>query len=209
MEFKALTNINSAFNFIRVVAFASIGATVVICCFCFVYFGILIQREREKVYVLDNGKSLILALQQDMSTNRPAELKDNIRMFHEYFFTIIPDVEGLNKNVKRAFELSDKSTYIYYQSLKEAGYYNQALSNDIYQRIEIDSIIYNMDVYPYQATTYARTFIRRKSNITLRTLVTSCVMSNITRSDNNPHGFLIENFVVIENKHIETTKRNY
>jgi conjugative transposon TraK protein len=207
MEFKALTNINSAFQFTRAVAFASIGAAVVICCFCFVYFGVLIQKEREKVYVLDNGKSLILALQQDMSTNRPAELKDNARIFHEYFFTIIPDVQGINSNAKRAFELADKSVYQYYQSLKESGYYNLALQNDIYQRVEIDSIVYNMDVYPYQVTTYARTFIRRKSNLTTRTLVTTCTMSNITRSDNNPHGFIIENFTVLENKLIETVKR--
>ena len=29
------------------------------------------EKQREKIYVLDNGKSLILALSQDLSQNRP------------------------------------------------------------------------------------------------------------------------------------------
>ena len=31
------------------------------------------EKQREKIYVLDNGKSLMLALSQDLSQNRPAE----------------------------------------------------------------------------------------------------------------------------------------
>ena len=33
------------------------------------------EKQREKIYVLDNGKSLMLALLQDMSQNRPAEAR--------------------------------------------------------------------------------------------------------------------------------------
>ena len=40
------------------------------------------EKQREKIYVLDNGKSLMLALSQDMSQNRPAEAREHVRRFH-------------------------------------------------------------------------------------------------------------------------------
>lgn len=43
------------------------------------------ERQREKIYVLDNGKSLMLALSQDLSQNRPAEAREHVRRFHELF----------------------------------------------------------------------------------------------------------------------------
>ena len=35
------------------------------------------EKQREKFYVLDNGKSLMLALSQDLSQNRPAEAREH------------------------------------------------------------------------------------------------------------------------------------
>ena len=46
------------------------------------------ERQREKIYVLDNSKSLMLALSQDLSQNRPAEAREHVRRFHELFFTL-------------------------------------------------------------------------------------------------------------------------
>ena len=42
--------------------------------------------------------------------------------------------------------------------------------------------------------------IIRESYITERSLVTSCQLINTVRSDNNPQGFIIERFTVLENK---------
>ena len=37
--------------------------------------------------------------------------------------------------------------------------------------------------------------------------MTSCRLLNATRSDNNPHGFIIEAFTITENKDLQTVKR--
>ena len=47
------------------------------------------EKQREKIYVLDNGKSLMLALSQDLSQNRPAEAREHVRRFHELFFRCV------------------------------------------------------------------------------------------------------------------------
>ena len=109
--------------------------------------------------------------------------------------------------MSRAFALCDKSAFDYYKDLAEQGYYNRAISGNVNQRIVIDSICCNFESYPYEVTTYARQFILRQSNVTERSLVTSCTLQNSVRSDDNPQGFLMEHFLVRENQDLRSYKR--
>lgn len=49
--------------------------------------------------------------------------------------------------------------------------------------------------------------IIRASNVTERSLVTTCQLLNSSRSDDNPNGFTIEGLTIIENKDLKTVKR--
>ena len=165
------------------------------------------EKQREKIYVLDGGKSLMLALSQDLSQNRPAEAREHVRRFHELFFTLSPDKSAIEHNVKRALLLADKSAYNYYSDFAEKGYYNRVIAGNINQVLKVDSVVCNFDTYPYQARTYAKQMIIRASNVTERSLVTTCRLLNSSRSDDNPNGFTIEGFTIIENKDLQTVKR--
>ena len=165
------------------------------------------EKQREKIYVLDGGKSLMLALSQDLSQNRPAEAREHVRRFHELFFTLSPDKSAIEHNVKRALLLADKSAYNYYSDFAEKGYYNRIIAGNINQVLKVDSVVCNFDSYPYQARTYAKQMIIRASNVTERSLVTTCRLLNSSRSDDNPNGFTIEGFAIIENKDLQTVKR--
>ena len=207
MEFKTLRNIESSFKQIRLFTF-------VFAVLCFGVVGVVVfksyqfaEEQRQKIYVLDNGKSLMVALSQDMSINRPVEAREHVRRFHELFFTIAPDKNAIESNVKRAFNLADQSAFNYYKDLQEKGYYNRIISGNIQQRIEVDSVVANFNSYPYSVKTYARQFIIRSSNLTIRNLVTDCSLVNSVRSDSNPQGFTIEKFNVIENRDVETVER--
>ena len=207
MEFKSLTNIETSLKQIRL--YAIIFAIVCIAVSSYAVYASysFAKKQREKVYVLDQGKSLMLALSQDASMNRPVEAREHVRRFHELFFTIAPDKDAIEKNMERAFQLCDKSAFNYYKDLAEKGYYNRAISGNVNQRIEIDSIRCDFDSYPYEVITFARQFIIQQSNVTERSLVTSCSLQNSVRSDNNPQGFLMEHFLVRENRDIQTYKR--
>ncbi|MDQ8141083.1 conjugative transposon protein TraK [Chryseobacterium sp. CFS15] len=207
MEFKTLRNIENSFKQIRLFTF-------VFALLCLVVVGLVIfksyrfaEEQRQKIYVLDNGKSLMVALSQDMSINRPVEAREHVRRFHELFFTIAPDKNAIESNVKRAFNLADQSAFNYYKDLSEKGYYNRMISGNIQQRIEVDSVVANFNNYPYQVQTFARQFIIRSSNLTIRSLITNCSLVNSVRSDSNPQGFTIEKFNVVENKDVETVDR--
>ena len=207
MEFKTLRNIENSFRQIRLYA-------IVFAALCIGVVGYAVwqsyhfaEQQRQKIYVLDNGKSLMLALSQDASINRPVEAREHVRRFHELFFTLAPDKNAIENNMKRAFNLADKSAFDYYKDLSEKGYYNRIISGNVQQRIEVDSVVCNFDTYPYAVRTYARQFIIRSSNVTSRNLVTSCFLVNSVRSDNNPQGFNIEKFAVTENRDIEVIER--
>ena len=207
MEFKSLKNIESSFKQLRIFG-------IVFLCLCATVAGYSVwsaynfaEAQRQKIYVLDNGKSLMLALSQDLSQNRPVEAREHVRRFHELFFTLSPDKSAIESNIQRALLLSDKSAFNYYKDLSEKGYYNRIISGNINQTIQVYSISCNLEVYPYQVITYARQMIIRESNITERSLVTTCKLLNSVRSDNNPHGFSIEAFEIRENKDLRVLDR--
>jgi conjugative transposon TraK protein len=207
MEFKSLKNIETSFHQMRTLVLGFVILCAFVTGFALWKSYSFASKEREKIYVLDNGKSLMLALSQNVNINRPVEAKEHVRRFHELFFTLAPDKEAIDSNLKRAFYLSDKSAFDYYKDLLEKGYYNRIISGNVQQRIEVDSIVCNFNDYPYQAITYARQIIIRSSNITTRSLITSCRLINSVRSDNNPQGFNMEKFSVTENKDLEILKR--
>lgn len=207
MEFKSLKNIETSFRQIRFFG-------IVFICLCAGIVGYALwssysfaEAQRQRIYVLDEGKSLMLALSQDLSQNRPVEAREHVRRFHELFFTLSPDKAAIENNVNRALLLVDKSAFKYYQDMAEKGYYNRIISGNINQIVQVDSIACNFDVYPYTAVTYARQMIIRQSNVTERSLITRCNLINSLRSDNNPHGFTMERFEIVENRDIRVTER--
>ena len=207
MEFKSLKNIETSFKQIRLFG-------IVFVCLCAGIVGYALwnsysfaEKQREKIYVLDGGKSLMLALSQDLSQNRPVEAREHVKRFHELFFTLSPDKNAIESNIQRSLFLADKSAFNYYKDLSEKGYYNRIISGNINQSVQVDSVVCNFDRYPYQVATYARQMIIRESSVTERSLITRCRLLNSVRSDNNPHGFSIEAFEITENKDIQVLKR--
>ncbi|MDD4729181.1 MAG: conjugative transposon protein TraK [Dysgonamonadaceae bacterium] len=207
MEFKSLNNIESGFRKIRLFGIIFILMSTVIVAYSLWKSYQFAEKQREKIYVLDEGKSLMLALSQDLSQNRPVEAREHVKRFHELFYTLSPDKSAIESNIQRSFFLADKSAFIHYKNLAENGYYNRIISGNIIQNIDIDSIACNFESYPYNVLTYARQTIIRESNITERSLITKCRLLNSVRSDNNPHGFTIEAFEIIENKDLQVFKR--
>ena len=205
--FKSLRNLETSYRNIRVLAFVSVGV------FCIITLSALgfaykVKTDSEsRIYVVEQGKSLIAALRNDVRENRPVEGKDHIRRFHELFFTLDPDSKAIEEHIKEALPYADESVSRLYLDTKEQGYYSQLIQASASQEIQVDSIQLDMNQYPYHFRTFARQQIIRLTNITVRKLVTSGYLRNVSRSDINPHGFLIEKFAVLDNTDIEERLR--
>ena len=150
MEFKSLKNIESNFRLIRICCalFAGLCAAVAVASVGFSYA--FAERQRQKIYVLDGGRSLMVALSQDLSQNRPVEAREHVRRFHELFFTLSPDKAAIESNVGRALQMADKSALSYYKVLQEKGFFNRLIAGNVSQMVKVDSIRCNFDHYPYE-----------------------------------------------------------
>jgi conjugative transposon TraK protein len=103
--------------------------------------------------------------------------------------------------------LADGSAKQQYDNLKENGYYSNVVSGNISQEIQMDSITINTDVNPFYFRYKRVQRIIRPTTIVTRNLITEGYLRNVSGSDNNAHGFLIEKWRTLENKDITTQNR--
>lgn len=201
-----MKNIDSAFRYIRGFTMLVIVGCVLICCFALYKSYSLVSQMQSRIYILANGKALE-AYASDRKDNIAVEARDHVKSFHQYFFTLDPDDKVIKENVTKALYLSDDSVKRIYDDLKENGYYSGIISGNISQTIAVDSISIDINSYPYHFRCYAVQNIVRATSIVHRSLITEGMLRNVSRSDNNPHGFLIERWNTIENKDLSTENR--
>mgnify|MGYP000072757815 FL=1 len=204
--FKKMKNIDTAFRHIRSFTLVVIIGCVLICCFALYKSFSLVSQMQSKIYILANGKALE-AYASERKDNIPVEAKDHVKTFHKLFFTLDPDDKAITANITKALYLADGSAKRAYDDLKENGYYAGLISGNVNQTIVVDSVAVDINEYPYKFRCYATQSIVRPTSITTRSLVTDGALRNVSRSDNNPHGFLIERWSTIDNRDLKTVSR--
>lgn len=204
--FQQLKNIDSAFRHIRLFSILMIIACITLCCFTIYKSFKIVQETQARIYILANGKA-IEAFSSERKDNIPVEARDHVKMFHYYFFTLHPDDKVIQSNIKRALYLADKTAQTQYDNLRENSYYANIISGNVSQEIQIDSIKVDINQYPIYFRCVAKQKIIRATSIVTRSLVTEGFLRNVLRSDNNPHGFLIERWSTLENKDIRSENR--
>jgi conjugative transposon TraK protein len=204
--FRQAKNIDTAFRQMR-----SFTLVVILgCCFLAAY-GFYVSNKAitetgKRIYILANGK-VIEAFASDRKDNIPVEARDHIKMFHQYFFTLDPDEKVIRDNISKALYLADRSAKDQYDNLKSNSYYSNIIAGNISQSIETDSIVTDIHQYPFYFKYYGKEKIIRPVSIVTRSLITEGYLRNVERSDNNPHGFLVERWKILENKDIKTVAR--
>ena len=199
-------NIDTAFRQIRLF-------TLVIIIGCLLFSGFTLYQNQQltaalqqKVYILANGK-VLEALLTDRRENLSVEAKDHISTFHRYFFTLDPDEKVIKANTTKALYLADASAKRQYDNLQESNYYSNIIAGNISQEIQTDSVQVNLKRTPYYFRYYGKQVLTRTGSIVTRQLITEGYLRTVSRSEHNPHGFLIENWSTLENYDIQIQTR--
>jgi conjugative transposon TraK protein len=206
MMFQKMKNIDSAFRYVRMFSIAFILACSLLSVFIAYKSFQVAASSQQKIFILANGKALE-AYSADRKDNVPVEIRDHVKMFHHFFFTLDPDDKVIQANITKALYLVDNSAKQQYDNLKENGYFSNLISGNISQEIQVDSIEININVYPYYFKYKGQEKIIRPTSIITRRMITDGYLRNVSRSDNNPHGFLIEKWQILENTDINTQTR--
>lgn len=206
MMFNQMKNIDTAFKHIKMFSIAFLLGNVLTVCFSSYQFYRQRKEDSQKIYLLAGGKAMS-AFASDRTDNIEIEARDHIKTFHQLFFTLDPDEKVIRKNISRALYLADGSAKREYDNLQENGYYAGIISGNISQSIDVDSVIIDTKELPYLFRCYSTQQIIRTTSKVKRSLVTEGSLREVSRSDNNSHGFLIERWSTLENRDIQTEAR--
>lgn len=204
--FQQMKNLDTAFRHVRRFSIIFLLACCALSAFVVYKSYGLLQTSQQRIYILANGKALE-AYAADRKDNIPVEARDHVAMFHHYFFTLDPDEKVIQSNLAKAIYLADASAKQQYDNLKENSYYANLMSGNVSQTIAADTITINTEVYPYYFKYQGTQTIVRPSAIVTRRLVTEGYLRNVSRSDHNPHGFLIEKWRTLDNQDLTTQPR--
>lgn len=198
--FTQFKNIDTAFRHIKLFSIFLILANVLTMGFCIYKSYQLVNEAQNRVHILYNGK-VLEAIASDRKSNLPVELRDHIKTFHQYFFNLGPEEKAIQATISKALYLADESAKKQYDNLRESGFYNNLISANISQEIEVDSIKLDINEYPYRFSCYATQKLIRASSTVMRKLITRGEIRDIkTQTDNNPHGFLIQQWETLDNR---------
>lgn len=206
MMFRPMKNIDTAFRSMRLFCSLLLLACTLICLGVLSVQQSLLSKAQGTIYVLSDGMAL-RAKAESRADNLAVEARDHIRQFHLFFFTLPPDEKAIREQVNKALCLGDVSVKNAYDNLREQGYYNNLIAAAINQTLHVDSIQLRLDQKPYYFRCFATQILTRSSSETTRGLITEGWLRETARSDNNPHGFLIERWTTVDNKDIKTTRR--
>ena len=204
--FQQMKNIDTAFRHIRSFTMVTITSSLLLCCVVVYKSFRFVSEMQSKVYILASDKVLD-AYASDRKDNIGVEARDHVKVFHQFFFTLDPDDKVIQTNITKALYLADASAERAYDNLKENGYYTNVIAGNISQTIQVDSVSIDLTNYPYHFRCYAIQNIIRTTSTVQRNLITEGFLRNVSRSDNNPHGFLIERWSTIENRDLKIQNR--
>ncbi|GAA4331821.1 conjugative transposon protein TraK [Mucilaginibacter gynuensis] len=193
---------------IRLATFVSAGSLLTGAAFVginSIYAYHLVASAQKNIYILDRNVP-VLARQTDIQLNRPAEYRAHADLFHSLFFSLTPDDQYMEYQMKKAMYLIDESGMRQYNDLKEKGFFNSILSSSSVLTLQTDSIALDMPRHYFRY--YGKLKIDRRSSTVIRSLITEGFLKDIPRSNNNPHGVLITNWKTLENKDLENVEKN-
>jgi conjugative transposon TraK protein len=186
------------------IAVLSFVTSIIISLSAFYHARTIIQEERRQIYLLDNNIPLV-ARRTNLLDNREAEYRAHINTFHDFFFSLPPDNDYIERQMSRAMYLVDASGVAQYNTLKEKGYYTNLISSSSIVTCTPDSLVLDMNTRHW--IFYGKQKIERPSMVTIRSLVTEGYLQDIPRTPNNSHGVLITHWKTLENRDILSTEK--
>lgn len=194
---KLFKDIESEFRARSIAMLMLLGAFIAGIAITMFFATKMVKEATNKVYVVENGKSLLAVYKTNADDNRPAEVRSVSKRLVSLLFTISPDKEQINDNIREAIYLGDSSVVSFVSNLKENKYYDKMIAASASSRVVFDtaSIKADFSFYPYKVDILCKNIITRSSMVEERNLKCQFQLRNIPRSDNNPSGLLAERFI--------------
>lgn len=196
-----IENIESKIKLALITVALTVVGNVIICALCFSFCWRQVAEERKNIYILD-GDIPFLAQRSEAEASFQVEAKAHINLFHQYFFNLSPDDDFIKWSMGKAMYLADKSALKQKKAMEEKGFFSEMLASSAIMSVTCDSI--TIDPHTREFRYYGKQRIKRISKVVIRELTTAGRLVSVKRSENNPHGLLIQDWRTLSNNDIQT-----
>ena len=190
---EKLFELDKKFKHTRLLTIITLVCFALIAIASTIFTYINVRDFTKRIYVVNKDKQFE-AMVADVNHNRGAEIKYQLRRFHELFFTISPDPKAIDANMQRAFYLSDESVKRLYDDMYERNIFRDMIQGNVNQRVHVDSVFVDTSTYPYQAQTLFTISQSRATSNTIRKAISYSTLEDVPRTENSPNGLLIRNY---------------
>lgn len=162
------------------------------------------SNANNQVYVVNDGVPVV-ANRTDRENLFEIEATNTIKTFHKLFFTLPPDDKYIEKTINESLYLIDESGVKQRNALMDKGFYSDILAHSANFSILCDSVILNKEEMSF--TFYGKQRIEKKYSVTIRELVTAGKIRPISRTENNPFGYIISDYRTLSNKDLSESRK--
>ncbi|MEL6918957.1 MAG: hypothetical protein AAFO99_14655 [Bacteroidota bacterium] len=206
MDLKSLKDIPSSFDLAKKAMVISMVVCLLISTGSLAWAFYITKNFAKTAYIITDNGQLALAsgiTPEKMDAYRNPEIKNHIATFHRLFWNF--DQFSMEGNINRALHLTGNSGKELYLSLKAKGHFQKIRSQNLIQSLLVDSIKVNQNTIPVTGALYGKLKVKRTDQKNERTEFFSALfeLQDVARTDENPHGLLIENYDVKINAIIE------
>ena len=203
----SLMNIDTAFKQTRLIAILTLISSFLFCAMVMVVAMNMVTKGKGKIYITNGYGNTLTAYQIAANENRKAEVKAQVRNFHALLYDITPNPDEIKKKVDQVLLMGDASVKAFMDKRGDS-YYKKLISSSVEIKYELDSIRVNIDVYPYKAVQYGKEIVQTQVGFLVKNLITSLELSDVARTDDNPHGLLVGGFEIHKNNRIQFVEMN-
>ncbi len=197
MNLKSLKDIPTSFALAKKAMAISLITSLIITIGSLSWAFYVTRHFAETAYILTENGQMALAKgisSTDVDLYRSPEIKSHIYTFHRLFWNIDQFVQ--ERNMNRALTMTGHSGKQLYLTLKAKGHFSKIKNQNLVQHLQIDSVQVDDRQKPYKAAVYGQLKISRtdQRNERIDKFTAFFDLHNVARTDDNPHGLLIENY---------------
>lgn len=203
MELKSLKEIPVTFSVVKKALYICVGLSLFISISSMAWSYKMASAYLNTTYIVTNeGKALMLnsANTYKVDQFRKPEIVNHIKEFHRLFFEI--DQFDYEERINRALYLIGNSGRDLYLTSKQKGFYSNIIANNLEHKLQIDSVKVDHTRNPYLGEFYGKVVVKRtdQKSVNFERLYASFELRNVARTENNPHGLIIENYSPVTGK---------
>jgi hypothetical protein len=202
MQLESLRSYKTSFGLVKIILISVVVSSF---CFCGFVYWLYVTKGNEgykTTYVIDSSTGSAQIATQNTALSKEQryfEYKNHIRMFYGYFYSF--DQFTYKNNVENALYLIGNSGKELYAQYKESDVLRRLQEDNLKVSIQIDSVDVDYKSSPMKGICLARQTVERSTGKLTRNVHARFNVYELDkRSDKNPHGLLIDNFVIFDNQ---------